>query len=348
MHALVNGTHMTRFKWGLVLLLLLVAGGGLYLFWRYTSIHPSTSDAYVTAHVVHIEPQIGGLVAKLAVKDHQHVSQGQLLLQIDDQPYQIALRQAQAQLVLAQQQKLAADAAAEAAGALVSERQAQLDDADRSYARDTRMLAGQAVSQAQTDSDRAKLRVAQAALQAGQASYQQSMREQGEAAARITVAEAALDRARLDLSYTTITAPVSGVLGEVAVRPGDVVQAEQQLFPLVEDQTYWVEANYKETDLERIRPGQPATISVDMYPNKTFSGVVESMSPASGVAFSLLPPENATGNWVKVTQRFPVRVRVTTSDRDAPLRIGTSCSVTIDTTQSLQPGNPSAPPAGDS
>jgi membrane fusion protein (multidrug efflux system) len=339
---------MTKFRWGLLLVSLMAAVGGLYAFWQHAIAYPNTSDAYISAHVVRIEPQIRGRVAKVPVKDHQRVVQGQLLLVIDDQPYRIALQQAQAQQTLAQQQKLAADAAVEVADALISQRQAQLDDVRRNYERDTRLLAGRAVSQAQTETDHDKLREAQAALEAGQASYQQSLQKQGEAAARIGVATAALDRARLDLSYTTINAPAAGVLGKVSVRPGDVVQDGQQLFPLVEDQTFWVDANYKETDLERIRPGQPATISVDMYPNKTFSGVVESMSPASGVAFSLLPPENATGNWVKVTQRFPVRVRVTTSDSDAPLRIGTSCSVTIDTTQSLQPGNPSAPPAGDS
>ena len=341
--------EMTRSRWALLLVLLVVAGTGLYAFWRHEMAYPGTSDAYLSAHVVRIEPQIRGRVANVPVKDHQHVRQGQLLLEIDDRPYRIAVQQAQAQQTLAQQQKLAADAAVEVADTVISQRRAQLDDARRNYERDTRLLAGRAVSQAQTDSDHDKLREAQAALEAGRASHQQSLQEQGEAAARIGVATAALDRARLKLSYTAINAPASGVLGKVWVRPGDVVQAGQQLFPLVEDQTFWVDANYKETDLERIRPGQPATISVDMYPDKTFGGVVESLSPASGVAFSLLPPENATGNWVKVTQRFPVRVRVTTSDSSSPLRIGTSCSVTIDTTRSSPPGSLSRPrvPPGD-
>lgn len=330
---------MTRSRWALLLILLVLAGGGLYAFWRYKIAYPGTSDAYLTAHVVRIEPQIGGQIARLPVRDHQHVTQGQLLLEIDDQPYQIAVQKAQAQLSLAQQQKLAADAAVEAARAMVSQHQAELDDARHHYERDNRLLARQAVSEAQTDSDRDKLHAAQASLKAGQAGYRQSQRDQDAAVARIAVADAALDRARLNLSYTTIIAPASGTLGKISARPGDIVQPGQQLFPLVEDQTFWVEANYKEGDLERIRPGQSARIMMDMYPGRTFKGVVESLSPASGVAFSLLPPENATGNWVKVTQRFPVRIRVVTRDDSAPLRIGSSCSVTIDTTQSAKPVN---------
>ena len=334
---------MTGSRWVAQLILLSVAGGGLYAFWRHEIVYPGTSDAYLSAHVVRVGPQIGGRVVGLPVSDHQHVNQGQLLMEIDERPYRIAVQQAQAELTLARQQKLAAAAALSAAAATVSQRQAQLDNARRTYERDTRLLAKKNVSRAQADSDHDKLREAEAQLDAGQAAYQESLRAQAEAGARIDVARAALDLARLNLSYTHIKAPVSGILGKIQVRPGDVVQAGQQLFPLVEDRTFWVDANYKETDLERIRPGQPATINVDMYPDETFPGVVESVSPASGTAFSLLPPENATGNWVKVTQRFPVRVRVERTAGDPPLRIGASCSVTIDTTRVVQDTRLSAP-----
>lgn len=319
---------------------LVVAAAGVYVFLRHEAIYPGTSDAYVTAHVVRIEPQVSGQITALPVKDHQAVDQGQLLLEIDARLYQIAVQRAQAELTLAQQQTLAADAGVQAAAAAISQRQAQLDNARRNYGRDTRLLARKAVSQAQTDADRDKLREAEAALKAGQADHNRALREQDEADARINVAKATLDQARLNLSYTTINAPASGSLGKISVRPGDLVQPGQQLFPLVEDQTFWVNANYKETDLARIKAGQPATIKMDMYPDKIFRGVVESLSPASGAAFSLLPPENATGNWVKVTQRFPVRVGVITRDRNTPLRIGASGSVTIDTSGSTEPGKP--------
>jgi len=338
---------MTMSRWLLLVVALATAAAGLYGYWQHTERYPSTSDAYVTAHVVRLEPQVGGRITDVPVKDHQHVAQGRLLLQIDARPYRIAVQKAEAELALAQQQKLAADAGAIAASAMIDQRQAQLDDAKRTYARDTRMLAHKAVSEAQTQTDHDKLREAEAGLKADRAALRRAVREQGESAARIRVAQAALARARLNLTYTRISAPAPGTLGEIAVHPGDIVQAGQQLLPLVEDRVFWVNANYKETDLRRIKPGQPAAIHIDMYPGRTFHGVVESVSPASGVAFSLLPPENATGNWVKVTQRFPVRVRIS-ADADGlpPLRVGASSSVTIDTTQSSASGEPAVnPPA---
>jgi len=330
---------MTKSGWLWLLISLAVIVAGVYVFLQHEAAYPGTSDAYITAHVVRVESQISGRITELPVKDHQAVDQGQLLVEIDARPYRIAVRRAQAELALAQQQALVDDASVQAAAAAISQRQAQLDNARRNDERDTRLLARKAVSQAQADSAHDTLREAEAVLKAGQAEHNRTLREQDEAGARISVAKAALDRALLNLSYTMINAPASGLLGKISVRPGDLVQAGQKLFPLVEDQTFWVNANYKETDLARIKPGQPATISIDMYPGKVFHGIVESLSPASGAAFSLLPPENATGNWVKVTQRFPVRVRITTRDSDTPLRIGASCSVTIDTTGSEAPGN---------
>ncbi|MCG6886427.1 MAG: HlyD family secretion protein [Proteobacteria bacterium] len=322
---------MTKIRWMLLLAVLLLAAGGIYLYWQHEMNFPNTSDAYITAHVVHIVPQISGQVIDIPVKDHQHVNLDQLLVKIDSHAYQIAVQKAQAELALAHQEKLAADAAVIAANALINQRQAQFKDAQRTYNRDTRLLEGKALSRAQAESDKDKFNEMQAAVQAAQAGYQQSIGQQAQARAHINVAMQVLNKAQLDLSYTTIRAPVAGILGKIGIRPGDVLQVGQQLFPLVEDKTFWVVANYKETDLERIRPGQPATINVDMYPSQSFHGVVESLSPASGVAFSLLPPENATGNWVKVTQRFPVRIRMIDSNKDWPLRIGASCSVTIDT-----------------
>ena len=338
---------MTMSRWLLLVVALATAAAGLYGYWQHTERYPSTSDAYVTAHVVRLEPQVGGRITDVPVKDHQHVAQGRLLLQIDARPYRIAVQKAEAELALAQQQKLAADAGAIAASAMIDQRQAQLDDAKRTYARDTRMLAHKAVSEAQTQTDHDKLREAEAGLKADRAALRRAVREQGESAARIRVAQAALARARLNLTYTRISAPAPGTLGEIAVHPGDIVQAGQQLLPLVEDRVFWVNANYKETDLRRIKPGQPAAIHIDMYPGRTFHGVVESVSPASGVAFSLLPPENATGNWVKVMQRFPVRVRISGDAYGLPpLRVGASSSVTIDTTQSSASGEPAVnPPA---
>jgi membrane fusion protein (multidrug efflux system) len=146
------------------------------------------------------------------------------------------------------------------------------------------------------------------------------------------MASDALNQAQLDLKYCRIYAPADGIVDEVSLRPGTFVSKGRDALALVENDEVWVDANFKETDLMRIQPGQSATVKVDLLPDKVFHGKVQSLSPASGTAFSLLPPENATGNWVKVTQRFPVRIRII--DPTPQLRLGASSEVSIDATDS--------------
>ncbi len=147
--------------------------------------------------------------------------------------------------------------------------------------------------------------------------------------ANLQLAKANLLQAELNLSYAKIYAPASGWVTNVTLRIGDIVSANQPQFALVSDNEFWVDTNFKETEFAHIKPGQKAFIKVDMYPHYSFKGVVESISSGSGTAFSLLPPENATGNWVKVTQRVPVRVRILNPDPHYPLRIGTTATVKI-------------------
>jgi len=149
------------------------------------------------------------------------------------------------------------------------------------------------------------------------------------AVANVSAANAAVTTSRLDLQYSKITAPTGGGITQLTLREGDVVRAGQALFALVSDNEFWIDANFRETEVGDIMPGQHADIRIDMYPGHHFHGVVESISSGSGAVFSLLPPENATGNWVKVTQRVPVRVRVVDVNPKYPLRIGTSATVTI-------------------
>ena len=151
--------------------------------------------------------------------------------------------------------------------------------------------------------------------------------------AKIKAAQAEVSNLKLQLSYTNITAPSSGYINNLNLRQGDTVAAFQPVFALVDDEHWWVAANFKETDLERIKVGQPATIILDMYPKHLYQGKVTSISTGSGSAFALLPAENASGNWVKVTQRFPVWVSIENS-KPYPLRIGASATVKINTTQS--------------
>ena len=149
------------------------------------------------------------------------------------------------------------------------------------------------------------------------------------AKAAVALAQANLEQAKLNLSYTQVVAPTSGWIANLSLRVGTVASENQPLFALISNTEFWADANFKETDLQHIKPGQPVRIQVDMYPQHPFDGVVESISGGSGTAFSLLPPENATGNWVKVTQRVPVRVHILNPDSNYPLRIGTSATVKI-------------------
>jgi len=154
------------------------------------------------------------------------------------------------------------------------------------------------------------------------------------AVAAVELAKASLAQAELNYKYTQITAPTTGWITNMSIREGNSVQANQPLFALIGHREFWVDANFKETELAKIRPGQKAVIAVDMYPQHTFKGIVESIGGGTGAAFSLLPPQNATGNWVKVTQRVPVRVHVVEPTKQYPLRIGTTATVTVDTRSS--------------
>ncbi len=147
----------------------------------------------------------------------------------------------------------------------------------------------------------------------------------------IAAAQTVLQQAQLNLQNTRVIAPATGVIANMSIRPGNIVQTGETLFDIISTEAYWIDANFKETDLERIHKGQSATIKLDMYPDHVFQGVVDSISGSTGTVFSLFPPENATGNWVKVTQRVPVRVKVLNPDPRFPLRIGTTAQVTIRT-----------------
>lgn len=151
------------------------------------------------------------------------------------------------------------------------------------------------------------------------------------ATAQIQLSQTNLQRALLNLNYTKIIAPTSGWITNATLQTGNIVQANQPLFALISDHSFWIDANFRETELEKIRPNQKADIVVDMYPHHHFTGIIESISGGTGSVFSLLPPQNATGNWVKVTQRVPVRIRIINTDPHFPLRIGTSATVNIQT-----------------
>jgi membrane fusion protein (multidrug efflux system) len=329
-----------RYRWIALLVLLAATVGGVLLYWHYAELYPSTDNAYTGANVVRVAPQVSGPIVRVYVTGDDRVATGDPLFDIDPTPYDAALRNARAQF------DAAADAAGTAADGLkaaatkLEEQRAALEDALGKF-RDARdaQKQGEAPSAALTDA----LKAWHDAMQAFNDAQGEFDTEQDK---KITVttptvqlrgAAAQLDKATHDRVRTHVTAPAGGWVTNISIRPGNVVQAGTPAFAVVEDGNWWVDANFKETDLGRIKPGQPATVKLDMYPGTTFEGTVESISAGSGATFSVLPPENATGNWVKVTQRFPVRVKITSQpDPDKPLRMGASATVKVDTTGGAQ------------
>ncbi len=320
-------------KISFIILILAVIAGATGWYFHYSAWHPSTDDAYVKGHIVNIATQINGQVASVNIKNHQLVAKGQLLLTIDPKPIEIALTKAQAQLQTTRESIQALSSAVKASQAQIKQRQAELINARKSAQRIFNLTKQHVYPESQKDSAISQLRVAQAALQAARAQYQEALANLGDthhSNAKIAAAQTEIANLKLQLSYTKIYAPTSGYINNLTLRQGDMVNAYQALFALVGNQHWWVTANFKETQLQHIKAGQPVTITLDMYPDHQYQGKVISISSGSGSAFALLPAENATGNWVKVTQRFPVWVSIKDSTQ-FPLRVGASATVTVAT-----------------
>jgi membrane fusion protein (multidrug efflux system) len=327
-------------RWIILLALLLVTVVGVIGYWRYTELYPSTDNAYTGANVVRVAPQISGPVARVYVREDDKVATGDPLFDIDPTLYDAALRNARAQFDAAANAAGTAADPLKAAAAKLEEKRAALEDALAAYrtAKEAQR-EGEPPSPALTGA-LTSWHDALKAFRDVQAEFDTEQDKQltvTTPTVQLRSASAQLDKATHDRVQTHVTAPANGWVSNINIRPGWVVQAGSPAFALVEDGQWWVDANFKETDLGRIKPGQSATIRLDMYPGVILEGVVESISAGSGSTFSVLPPENATGNWVKVTQRFPVRIKITSEPNpDKPLRLGASAHVRVDTTEGPQ------------
>ena len=323
-----------------ILALAAVIGAGALGIWgyeQYSTRYPSTEDAYVAADVVRVAPRVTGRISTLAVSDHQRVSNGDLLFTIDPAPFRFAVQQGEAQLELAKREVSQAEAAVISAEAEVHNRKVLLDNANAKLERAKRLAKKAYISDESVTNAEADFKSAKANLQVAQAKLEEARRQLGQPGNendRIVQAKAMLDHAQWELDNTKVSAACSGQISELKLQPGNVVSADKDVFVLVCNNHYWGDANYKETQLEHIRPGQPVDVRVDMYPDHHFQGIVESVSAAAGSVFSLLPPQNANGNWVKVIQRVPVRIKIDNPDPAFPLLVGTSTTVTIDATAS--------------
>ncbi len=334
-----NGAKLP-YRWILLLVLLIATVSGVVAYWHYAEIYPSTDNAYTGADVVRVASQVSGPVVRVYVQDDNKVASGDPLFDIDPTLYDAALRNARAQFDAAASAAGTAADALKAAASKLEEKRAALEDAIAAYrkAKDAQKEGWLASSDITTALK--GWHDAWAAFDAAEADFTKAQDDKltvTTPTVQLRAASAQLDKATHDRVQTHVTAPAAGWVSNVSLRPGTIVQAGTPAFAIIEDGRWWVDANFKETDLGRVKVGQKATIRLDMYPGLKLDGVVESISAGSGATFSVLPPENATGNWVKVTQRFPVRIRITSApDPDKPLRSGSSANVTIDTTEPAQ------------
>ena len=330
------------------LVLCAALGGGAYAGWDWWTVgrfFVSTDDAYVQADISVLAAKVSGYLAAVPVVNGQAVKRGDVIARLDDGDYRLALKAAQDKLATQESTIARIGRQAEAAEAQVLQSAAQIDaataDAVRAsadYARATGMqadyVAKSRLDQAKADRDRteAAVKSAEAALIAARANVE-VLRAQGREAENLAAElRTAADRAQRDLDFAVIRAPFDGVVGNKAVEAGAYVSPGSRIAALVPLKSVRVDANFKETQLARVRPGQEVHIHVDAYPDRDIVGTVESLSPASGSVFSLLPPDNATGNFTKIVQRLPVRVHVPEDiAREGLLRPGLSVVVRVDT-----------------
>ncbi|HZZ92904.1 MAG TPA: HlyD family secretion protein [Usitatibacter sp.] len=327
-----RGPRGKKLKWIIGAVILVVAAFFGIRYWHEASLYESTDDAYVGANQVEVTAQITGTVVKVYVRDQEHVKAGDRLFDIDPANYELAVRKAQAALELARQQAQQLDAGVASAEAALAQRRAEEINARNTWLRNQQLMKSGFLSPQGAETSRTALVTAEAATRAAEAGVAQAksaLGAPGDANANVQAAVAALKQAQLDLQRTKVAAQADGQIANFNLQPGNVVQPGAPLFVIVADHEFWVDANFKETQLNAIRPGQHATVTTDMYRDHPFEGVVQSVAGGAGSAFSLLPPQNATGNWVKVTQRVPVRVRIENPDPQHPLRIGTSATVKV-------------------
>jgi membrane fusion protein, multidrug efflux system len=311
-----------------VIVAALLCTGGLR-FWNYLQSYESTDDAEIDGHLDPLSTRIDGTVVHVYVEDTYHVKKGQALVDLDPRDYQVAIEKAAANLAQAEQGVKAAQQnydlrVANLAATVATNAKAQVD-----VARYRELLKQEVIARETDDEIVMTGKVDAAAVNSGRAAVAAAARMIGQAEAAVQAAQASLDQARLNLSYTHIVAPAAGVVGDKTVQVGQRLQPGQQLLSIVPLNDIWITADFRETQLRRMHRGQPVTVHVDTT-GRDYKGFVEGMPGATGELYSLLPPENATGNYVKVVQRLPVRIRLYPGeDPNHRLRPGMSVEPTV-------------------
>jgi membrane fusion protein, multidrug efflux system len=317
---------------GVILLIILFFG---YRYWQHASTHEDTDDAYIAGNTHQISSRVAGTVQQVLVDDNWHVEEGQPLVKLDPRDFEVALVKNRGQLEQANAQVSQAEATAEQAEAELLQRQAgvkqgtaqviqsqaNFDIAKINFDRSQGLFQKGAVSKEEVDTTRANFDAARGALDgakatdeanqaqvaAAKAAVHSAKAQIANAVANVSVSEGSVRDSELQLSYCTVIAPVSGRIAQKSVQSGNRLTVGQALMAVVEDGV-WILANFKETQLERMRVGQPVDIKIDAMPHHIFSGRVDSLQPGTGSDFALLPPDNATGNFIKIVQRVPVKI----------------------------------------
>jgi membrane fusion protein (multidrug efflux system) len=315
----------------IIIVLVIVALIAGLSFAYFAGLSRSTENAYINADVVNVAAQVSGRVIAMHIKDNQHVHKGDALFDIDPEPFSIALERAQADLALARQSARQDNAEVAAARALVSQAESDLANARNTYTRDKELVEQHFLSQQSLEDAQTRMQALQATLEQAHAKLAKALSAPEKTSERgdVLKAQAAIDQAKLDLEHTHVIAAQDGQISNLSLTAGSLVGAGTPLFALIADNSFHIDANYKETELPGIHPGQDVDIQIDMYPGQHFRGTVESLSGGTGTAFSLLPPQNATGNWVKIAQRVPVRIKFEPTDAAHPLRIGATATVSV-------------------
>jgi len=314
--------------------------------WNYYSKHVDTDDAQIDGDISPVVARVGGYVKDINFEENTHVTEGQVLVKLDDNDYKVKLEQAQsgqkgatAGVGVAQSQIAATAANTSTAKANVTAAKVKLNLAQKDYDRYANLIKDGSITQQAFDQAKAAKESAQAAYQAAVDQYNAAVKQVGTTQSQLAVSsnvinqrQSDIDFAKLQLSYTDIKAPATGIVSKKNVQKGQLVQAGQSLFSIVNDGSIYVTANFKETQLEKIKVGSKVEIEVDAYPDQKIEGEVYNFSPITGAKGSLLPPDNATGNFVKVVQRVPVKIKIHPSkELLAKLRPGMSVKASVST-----------------
>lgn len=325
----------------LLVVIPLIIWGSLWMLERQK--YESTDDAYLKANMVLISPKVQGYVTQLLINDNQVVKKGDLLVAIESRDYQAKVLQAEATIEEAlgykkrlESMKASQQAQLGAAAADIKAAQARLEPFAKDVQRFTALTQRGSAPMQMLDSIKAQSRQAAAEVQGQEARLTVQQRQLAtfdvqmtEVEARLKNAQAQLALAKMDVEYTQVKAPIDGIIGNRGVQLGQLVRPGLSLAQLVENKNIWIEANFKERQLNKMRVGQPVSIKIDAHPDMEFKGKVESISPASGAEFSILPPENATGNFTKIVQRIPVKITFDKTTDLSLLKAGFSAEVKV-------------------